>query len=281
MNSALLNVSGKLDKNTVAVYQSIAEVAQQLNVPFLIVGASARDLVLHYGHNAEIARATRDIDFAIEVANWEAFQQVKSTLIARGFTDSGYQHRVISPQGIPLDIVPFGVLENANGKIEWPPGQAFEMLVQGFQEALDNAETVIIQDSPEVKVPVATPSGMALLKLIAWLDREVEKRAKDATDFLYLCETYEKIPAVSDKLYSNETLMEAYDWDLSLAAAHQLGQDARNIAKVRTANTIHTLLNNDHHALTVDRLINEMSAPNVARAETLLEAFARGFSKLV
>lgn len=282
LNIPALNISGKLDKHTVAVYQAILEVTQQLDVPFLIVGASARDLVLHYGHNAEIARATRDIDFAIEVANWEAFEQIKAELIARGFTESDGRHgphRVTSPQGIPLDMVPFGPLADATGKIEWPPGQEWEMLVQGFQEALDNAEAVIIQDKPLIEVPVATPAGMALLKLIAWQDREIEKRGKDATDFLYLCESYEKIPAVSDQLYKNETLMESYEWDLTMAAAHQLGQDAKKIAKELTANTISSLLNNKHNSLTVEAFINEMAAPNVGRAEELLEAFTQGFNE--
>ncbi|WP_096087838.1 nucleotidyl transferase AbiEii/AbiGii toxin family protein [Agaribacterium haliotis] len=280
LNIPALNISGKLDSSTVAVYQAILHVTQQLDVPFLIVGASARDLVLHYGHNADIARATRDIDFAIEVANWDAFQQVKAVLIARGFKESDQQHRVTSPQGIPLDIVPFGPLEDATGKIEWPPGQEWEMLVQGFQEALDNAEAVIIQDKPLIEVPVATPAGMALLKLIAWQDREVEKRGKDAADFLYLCESYEKIPAVSDGLYKNESLMESYEWDLTLAAASQLGQDARAIAKALTASTISTLLNNKHETLAIGVFISEMAAPNVGRAEELLEAFTKGFNEL-
>lgn len=273
-----LNISGKLDSSSVAVYQNILEVTQELDVSFLIVGASARDLVLHYGHSAEIARATRDIDFAIEVANWDTFQQVKAALIARGFTDGGHQHRVTSPQGIPLDIVPFGPLEDATGKIEWPPGQEWEMLVQGFQEALDNAEVVIIHNDPLIKVPVATPAGMALLKLVAWQDREVEKRGKDAADFLYLCETYEKISDVRDRLYQNEALMAAYDWDLSLAAAYQLGHDARAIAKALTAKTIGTLFNNEHETLTVEAFIYEMAAPNRGRAEKELAAFTQGFN---
>ena len=39
----------------------------QLGIPFLVVGASARDLVLHHAHGVEIIRATGDIDFGYDI----------------------------------------------------------------------------------------------------------------------------------------------------------------------------------------------------------------------
>ncbi len=50
------------------------------------------------------------------------------------------------------------------------------MKVLGFQEACDNAEWVRIQENPELDVPVATPAGMSLLKIIAWTDRAGDLR---------------------------------------------------------------------------------------------------------
>jgi len=44
----------------------------------------ARDLVLHYLHGAEIQRATMDIDFAIEVPDWSAFNTIKKQTARRG-----------------------------------------------------------------------------------------------------------------------------------------------------------------------------------------------------
>ncbi|EAW30197.1 hypothetical protein GP2143_01600 [marine gamma proteobacterium HTCC2143] len=43
----------------------MSEAADDLEVPFVVVGASASDIVLHYGHEAQIQRATADIDFGI------------------------------------------------------------------------------------------------------------------------------------------------------------------------------------------------------------------------
>jgi len=45
-------------------------------MPYVVVGATARDLVLHYGHGAAIRRATQDVDFAIEVPDWPALVPV-------------------------------------------------------------------------------------------------------------------------------------------------------------------------------------------------------------
>ncbi len=50
------------------------------DVDFLVVGAMARDLMLHFGQGVPIARATTDIDFGIAVAGWEEFQQLRDSI---------------------------------------------------------------------------------------------------------------------------------------------------------------------------------------------------------
>lgn len=65
MSNTSLNISGKIDSATVGLYKSVSEAADDLEVPFVVVGASASDIVLHYGHEAQIQRATADIDFGI------------------------------------------------------------------------------------------------------------------------------------------------------------------------------------------------------------------------
>lgn len=44
----------------------------------LLVGAMARDLLLHYAHSVPIARATEDVDFAfaVAVADWDEFESL-------------------------------------------------------------------------------------------------------------------------------------------------------------------------------------------------------------
>ena len=45
----------------------------------LLVGAMARDLLLHYAHSVPIARATEDVDLAFSVADWDEFEALTST----------------------------------------------------------------------------------------------------------------------------------------------------------------------------------------------------------
>lgn len=50
-----------------AVLTDIGDAAPEAN--FLIVGAMARDLLLHYGHGVPITRATTDIDLGVAVSS--------------------------------------------------------------------------------------------------------------------------------------------------------------------------------------------------------------------
>ncbi len=65
--STLLNLTNKLDSETVATLSDVSDVVTQLNTPYIIVGATARDLILHHGYGAAVQRATSDIDFSVQL----------------------------------------------------------------------------------------------------------------------------------------------------------------------------------------------------------------------
>ncbi len=55
----------------------------------LMVGAMARDLLLHYGFGVRVTRATADVDLAFAVADWDEFDTLRKALIdSRSFTPS-------------------------------------------------------------------------------------------------------------------------------------------------------------------------------------------------
>jgi predicted nucleotidyltransferase len=81
MMSTLLNIAGKIDPETVAVFDVVSRCVADLGIPYVLVGATARDLLLHYGHGAKIQRATADVDFAIEIPSWAAFDALKDSLL--------------------------------------------------------------------------------------------------------------------------------------------------------------------------------------------------------
>ena len=286
MMSTSLNIAGTIDPQTVAIFETVSNVIADLDIPYVVIGATARDLVLHYGHGTRIQRATHDVDFAIEVPGWAALEVLKERLCDQGFKTTEAQHRLISPTDTVVDIVPFGHVEDEQASIAWPPKGEVTMSVLGFQEACDAAEWVRIQDEPELDIPVATPVGMVLLKLIAWTDRAKDLRKKDAMDIAYLLSTYEAIQEVVDALYDddNAQIMETYDWDISQAAAHLLGQHARSIARANTRQEIARLANGEVGGLNMDRLAEEMCEHinnQYDRNERLLAAFFRGFDSNV
>ena len=280
MTAPLLNISQKIESSVADLCAIVAGCATTLQIPYLIVGASARDMVLHYGYGAKLQRATADIDFALQVPSWDAFAALRRELIRNNFSETNAAHRLIGPNNWPIDIVPFGGVADESANIQWPPSGDFVMNVLGFVEAFNHANIVRLSDMPILDVPVASPEGMTILKLIAWTDREIEQRNKDAKDLAYLLTTYEDIPTISDQLYSESTLMELYGWDMTLASAHQLGINVKQITLPQTQVVIASLLNNQHPRLKLERLINEMSenaAHQYARHQALISAFATGF----
>lgn len=281
MKNTLLNIAGKIDADTVKIYGAVKQAAGKLEMPFVVVGASARGLVLHFYYGAKIQRATIDVDFGVQVPNWIAFKALKQKLIEENFKETISQHRMLSPQGMPVDIIPFGPLQDGDANISWPPKGDEIMNVLGFQEACDHSVTARIQYEPPIDIPVAAPQGMALLKIIAWINRGAGNRKKDAKDLCYLLSAYEMIPAISKAMYEDEKLMVAYDWDNCLAGAYLLGKDARKIASEKTWKVIQSLFAGKIDSLRSDRLAEEM-CDNPERDfkgnSDLLAAFINGFS---
>lgn len=271
MTNTLLNITDKLPEGAVELYQIVDEHTTALGIPYLVVGATARDIVLVHGYNAKIERGTRDVDFGIQVQAWEQFNQLKARLLESGFVqhkDKVHQLNMIDSSNMPwqIDIVPFGeiahsILDNKNhSEIAWPPNEDFIMSVMGFNEAFENAITVTILESHDLQkslqIKVASPAGMLILKLISWFERGSDIRKKDATDIYYLIKHYAKIPEVTDALY-DRGFMEAQNYEELAASAMKLAQDAKLIASADTVAFINQQLFADERS--VDNLILDIS----------------------
>lgn len=70
-----------------AVLANVRDSAPYLD--FLIVGAMARDLSLHFGHGVPIARATADIDLGVAVGSWDEFHALRDARLKSGYLSSG------------------------------------------------------------------------------------------------------------------------------------------------------------------------------------------------
>ena len=151
-----LDVSEKLPKGLVELYCQIHGIAAELSVPLLIVGATARDIILAHGYNATIERGTKDVDFGIKVQSWDNYEVLRAALIEAGFTPyskKAHQLDTTDSDGLPweIDLIPFGGISDDNGQIAWPPKQDFVMTVLGFDEAYQNAWDVTLVNYPVTK----------------------------------------------------------------------------------------------------------------------------------
>lgn len=279
MTKNLLDLSEKIDLATIKLYEVVNQVTNDLGISYMVVGATARDLVLHHGYGAPVKRATTDIDFGIQLESWEAFEKLKSTLIENKFQAGKFAHQLTGPEGTKIDIVPFGSLEDKESNIQFPPEGDFEMSVLGFREAHDHADKVIIQQEPLVEIPVVSPQGLALLKIIAWSDRERNKRVNDAEDVKYLLETYESVHGVTDRIYEDAELMEQYDWNISLASAHMLGVDTALISSEGTKQIVKTILLNNLGDGSNNLVVDMGGQYEYKENYSLLRAFSDGYSK--
>jgi len=273
MTNTSLLLTKDINATFAAAYQELGKVAHDMGVNYLVIGATARDLVMHHCYGAEIKRATRDVDFAINIPDWQTFKMLTTKLADIGYRETRQAHRLISPSGLPIDIVPFGDIENEDRNIDWPPNGDISMSALGFSEACQDADQVIISKDPQVIIPVASPAGMTLLKLVAWLDRPTELREKDAQDLTYLCESYEKVPKVKDAIYEKMSdALERVDWDITQVAAYCLGIEAATLAEGKTKSFINALFENEDMRNKRTRLAQQMDN------DVLFNALRNGFS---
>lgn len=280
MSNSLINISEKLDRPTVALYRAVSEAAAKVGAEFIVVGASARDLLLQHGYGLRIVRATADTDFGVQVSTWDQFDSLRTELISMGFRDTRMLHRLISPEELKIDIVPFGQIENGSADISWPPDNDVVMNVLGFRDALRNSESVRVAESPNLDISIASAPGLALLKTIAWTDRPLDIRRKDAQDLLYLCESYERLPCV--ELYDDQNLLTRFDADITQVGAYLLGQHVELICSDDSRQYVQEFLNGNLDDRSFEDLIDdsmEVAFGDRERNERILSAFLSGFSE--
>ena len=191
----MLKLELPLEPSVLRVISAVQAGAQAQSVEPLLVGAAARDLLLVHVHGQRVRRATKDVDFAVALASWEAFEQLKAQLVQNhGFVDDPSQKQRLKftaegdGAGTTIDLVPFGEnLQVSHRGLLWPPEMEVYMTVSGFEEALGSAQLVELREDLQVKV--ASLAGLTILKLFAWGDRGLHD-SKDAVDLLTLMRSY-------------------------------------------------------------------------------------------
>ena len=271
-----------LDPTTTAILIAIHDVTEPLGLPIFVVGATARDILLTHVFGIETGRATLDVDFAVALQDWQQFEQVRQRLLndARFHTSAGAAHRLYYRAddvraSRPVDLIPFGDIENPATVIKWPPDMAVMMNVTGFRDAWQAA--IEVEMAPGRAVRVASLAGLTILKLFAWKHRGLEN-TKDAEDLQFLLQHYASAGNL-DRLYDEEyALLEAADHNVDLAGMALLGKDVAALASAVTRTQCIKLLD---HPATRNRLAMHMalSRPGVPEAMDAAEAHLTWFRR--
>lgn len=264
--------------------RDFAAVARELAIPFLLIGAGARLMLLDWRRHVVDRRYTEDWDFGVQLTDWESFERLRGALIASGrFEDTDVLHRVRHRSNVNVDFVPFGGLENPEGSIVWV-NQDRIMNVYGFREALDN--TLEIQLDDELSIPIVSMPGFVILKVFSCNDRVGNKRLKDVQDIYVVLKTYHEneneertFSLLGNKLAEGEIL-----WDM--AGAYLLGKDVADIILIETYTAIMPIIRSlyDDDDTPVNRLIDTRSLTEEEEASTrkgarqLFETFAKGLA---
>lgn len=235
MKKILLDLSNRIDPVLIDIFSHITKVAAQHRIPFFVIGATARDIVLECAYGITPSRATRDLDLGVNVADWLKFQKLSKALIKTDmFKGSSSPQRFFYKNGLPVDIVPFGKIAGKTSSIAWPPRHDVQLDLLGFAESFAHSLIIRLSNEPHLEVPFASPVGWALMKIISWNDREGGSKVKDAQDLSLILGKYAEA-GNENRLYDSEAqLLEDEEYDLEKSGARLLGRDIAAISEKKS-----------------------------------------------
>lgn len=256
MKKKLIDLSEKIDEQRVDAIEIISSVANSLQIPFFLIGATARD-ILFAAHNIPAYRVTLDLDIGVKVPDWEKFNTLKKGLVETDkFMTAREEQRLKYKDRLDIDIIPFGAISDQNHLIEWP-SQGRIMHVHGFEETYKHAEIVRLRSKPVLDIKLASLPGLSVMKMLSWKERYPERK-KDATDLFLIIRHYseagnfERIPDEMPELLNSD------DFDYVRAGARLLGHDMAKIINPATKKEIFDILEKETGEQDRYKLIEDM-----------------------
>ncbi len=228
MNSTYNISSEKLDNPLLKeLLTRLTDFFQKIDTDYYVIGATARDLVLHNVYNIQPSRKTSDLDIAIAITDWGQFDAIVELLPREvNFSkDKSQLQRFLYKDLFKIDIVPFGSIANESGFIYWQSAGERRMSVVGFRQMAEFALTVRIDDGLPIKV--ASLPGVFVLKLSAWKDRHLENN-KDAYDMALLIGNYYEIH-IERIAYEHFDILEDDDFDDFIAGGKLMIRDVKEM----------------------------------------------------
>lgn len=274
MNNTLKKKWNNFYPSDMELFKLIKEVTSANNCAYFLIGAKARDIILEYFGKNAAQRATLDTDIAICCKSWDEFYKIKNAFIqTTDFSaDNKHEHRVVSAKFGYLDILPFGDIKEESSNLKWPPEYDIEFSLIGFDDAFSRAIEI---DMDKVTVRVASPLGIALLKLFAWISRQAKK---DADDFINIVTNYLDFDN-QDRFNADHTdlLLEEH-FDYVLSGCRFLGRDLKDLS-LETQNRLKVFFDN--------KMLMDKLAISIAQLQldydigvTMLDMIKQGFNDI-
>ncbi len=263
----LLDLSGKIDRLPLSLYEILTDVVASIGTRFFVVGATARDVILEQGFGIRSRRATKDVDVGVRLSGWREFHRLKEGLLASGhFTQTRDAQRFLYRDELLVDILPFGEIAIPNPEISWPPEHDVVISVVGIEEAYRAAQTVRVRATPPLDILVATPAGLAIMKTIAWADRPSGKN-RDAHDLAHILEKYLDAGNYDRLLEEHDDLVSVENFDYVRAGARLVGRDIAKIGNPETKARVLAILESETDEDSEYRLIGDMIADSAEADE--------------
>lgn len=159
-----------VDPITIDILRAVADEAQANGIDYMLVGATARDILLTHVFGVPTRRATYDVDFAVAVKYWQEFNALTTGLVARGtFKAAGkaqqrlYYKGTNGDLGYHLNLVPFGGVAQGANQVAWPPDMKVIMNVVGYDDVLAAAE--VVKFAADFEGKVVSLAALRYLKL--------------------------------------------------------------------------------------------------------------------
>jgi predicted nucleotidyltransferase len=219
----------EVDKALFEVLSAFSAAAAEVKAPWLVIGATARIMLLEQIYAWPQGIGTQDIDFAVQVGDWEHYKLLceyitKADVYA---AERKPAKRFRSKEDTVFDLVPYGGVENEAKQVFWPPDNDDVMTVRGFESAAKDAVSVIVNQ--KLKIRVVSPRGLCALKFFAWEERHRQHPGRDAKDIAYLFKHIESLYP-PDKLFGDHPrAVEVADYKIQNAGYYQLGFDVAEL----------------------------------------------------
>jgi predicted nucleotidyltransferase len=277
-NSYRIKLSSFNQEGLKDLLQILERVFHRFDVDFYVIGALAKDVWL--SKEKIPTRATKDVDLAVFISNSDAYESIKSTLVAEyDFREvSTNAFALLTPYGYPIDLLPFGSVE-IDDAVEIEGKGPAKVHVNGFKEIYQQGLTPVLTEEG-ITFKIASLVSIILLKLVAFDDRP-ERRTRDIKDIAVIMNHYFHIE--SDLIYDRHNdLFTGEDIELLNIAAFVIGRELKSILAVNKhlKNRILNILSlTEKHHHKIPQLMAQNEGFTVEQATNLLGEVVQGIKQ--